>query len=446
LRPVWLVLQSGPTANAIVAVADDRAAASGAPLYYRAGDSLAYPTIQPFLELSEFAVRPGAAEHVIAPGATGIPLGSSFQRGVLAWAMQAPALLGTISEGAKIGWRLQPVDRLAHLAPFANWSLARAAIVDGRLVWLSDGYLSTSTFPLTEPVQWRGGWSSSVTAGFVGTVDAASGDAHIYLRPGGGPMAESWGAIAAGVVEDAASIPAAVADAESYPAELFRVQTIALERAEWGPGGVAARPASTPVDAAAPQEGWRSDGRGVALLAAFDRGSARRVSAVLEGTVVHGRQRLELVQLDSAATLPTPANLSVRWSRFPTYEQLRDSVTGAGSRLEAGPVRLWLASDGVGAMDTYVAVRQAARPVVAWIAVASADRAGAGRSLSGAWDNLRGEAGPLPPGATGGTFTEAQRWLRVADAALRRGDWAAFGRAFDALRQALDVHADSLSQ
>jgi hypothetical protein len=36
--------------------------------------------------------------------------------------------------------------------------------------------------------------------------------------------------------------------------------------------------------------------------------------------------------------------------------------------------------------------------------------------------------------------------VRLADSALRRGEWAAFGRAFDALRQALEVEPDSASQ
>jgi len=38
---------------------------------------------------------------------------------------------------------------------------------------------------------------------------------------------------------------------------------------------------------------------------------------------------------------------------------------------------------------------------------------------------------------------ERSQAFDVTDSALRRGEWSAFGRAFDALRQALDVAPDS---
>jgi hypothetical protein len=36
---------------------------------------------------------------------------------------------------------------------------------------------------------------------------------------------------------------------------------------------------------------------------------------------------------------------------------------------------------------------------------------------------------------------EARRWYAVADSALRRGDFATFGRAFEALRRILGAQA-----
>jgi hypothetical protein len=62
---------------------------------------------------------------------------------------------------------------------------------------------------------------------------------------------------------------------------------------------------------------------------------------------------------------------------------------------------------------------------------------GAGRSLELAWDNLQGNSSPAPPGQGAGTINDARRWMRIADDALRSGDWEAFGRAFEALRRVL---------
>ncbi len=444
-RPVWLVVHTTGAVADLLAVADDRVNQAGGPLFYRAADSLAYPTPYPLLDLSAASVRPGAPLHVVGDSIPGMASGSLLRRTVLAWALQAPELLGGADGDTRVAWRLEPTDRLGRLAPFADWAPASPAVVGGRLTWLADGYVSTASFPLTEALQWSRGVASSALTGFLGTVDAETGESHIYLRPGAGALAAAWSEIAAGLVQDSTDIPADVSAAQTYPEEFFRLQSLALERASWGPGMLAARPVALAADPAVPLRAWQADGGGPELLAAYDRG-ARRIAAVLQGTMRDGHERLQLVQLDSAATAPTPAVVAVRWARFPTFEQIRDSVTAAGSHLEARAVRLWLAPDGLGMSQSFVAVHPGARPVIGWVAVASGDRMGGGRSLAGAWENLRGIGGPLPPGVGVGPLAEAQQWLRRADAALRRGDWAAFGRAFDALRQALDVRADSATQ
>ena len=73
-------------------------------------------------------------------------------------------------------------------------------------------------------------------------------------------------------------------------------------------------------------------------------------------------------------------------------------------------------------------------------AEAIARRLGAGRSIPEAWSNLRGSSAPLPPGyQPQSAITEARRWFQRADSALRVGDFAGFGRAFEALGATLDV-------
>jgi hypothetical protein len=79
-----------------------------------------------------------------------------------------------------------------------------------------------------------------------------------------------------------------------------------------------------------------------------------------------------------------------------------------------------------------------------WVSVAHGRRVGAGRSLASAWDNLLGGSAPVPPVLPSATLDEARRWAHLADSALRAGDWAGFGRAFDALRQVLAPPVDSI--
>jgi hypothetical protein len=106
-------------------------------------------------------------------------------------------------------------------------------------------------------------------------------------------------------------------------------------------------------------------------------------------------------------------------------------------------VQYFLTPTGLVATGPYYAVRDGARPQVAWYSMGSVGRLGAGRNPEEAWRNLTGQGVPLPPGmGSVGRLVEAQRWMQLADSALMVGDWVAFGRAFEALREALGVEND----
>jgi hypothetical protein len=61
-----------------------------------------------------------------------------------------------------------------------------------------------------------------------------------------------------------------------------------------------------------------------------------------------------------------------------------------------------------------------------------------------AWSNLRGASVPAIAGQAQTTrLDDARRFLVRADSALRAADWSAFGRAWNGLRRALGLSADS---
>jgi hypothetical protein len=112
--------------------------------------------------------------------------------------------------------------------------------------------------------------------------------------------------------------------------------------------------------------------------------------------------------------------------------------------VEAGPVRYQFRGAELTAWQAQFAAGPGQRPSLLWVSVAAGARLGAGRTLEEAWRNLGGLDAPLPPGLGGTRLDEARRWLARADSALRAGDWAAFGRAFEALRATLgSAPADS---
>ena len=445
-RPAWLVVRSDPSRRLTVsAIADNRISRTGEPLYYRLGDTLFHQTPTSLLDLPADLLQPEAPDFRLhQDNAPGVEVDSWGRRLVLAWALQAGELLGRLPARTRIDWRLSPEGRLGRLAPYADWSAPVPRIINGQLIWILDGYLASGTFPLTGRVPWRNRRVGALRAAFIGTVNAETGATRVYLQPGADPLAETWTRLSGGVVEPGAAIPELVLRAAPYPGELFRIQAQELERAPWNAGslGSAARP--SPTEPPLPQIGWASDSSGPQLVSTFESPGERRLKSVLIGFRDDGRMHLRLVRLDSTATLPISGVLENRWSNFPSYDALTDSISEDGGKLEPGPVRVDVGVGGPVAYQAHFAGRPAGGLVLAWVNVAARDRLGAGRTLTEAWGNLLGTTVPAPPGSPpSGRLEEAKRWLELADSALRLGDWSEFGRAWNTLRSVLGLPLDT---
>jgi uncharacterized protein len=444
-RPVWLVIRSSPGRVVASAVADHRVSATGEPLFYRLGDTIPRPAPAWLFDLRSDLLAPTAPDYRILSGeGQGVALDSWPRRLILAWALQAGELLGDVRPGSRIDWHLSPQERLARLAPFGDWGPPTARVIDGELVWVLDGYLVSNTFPLTARAAWRNRRVGTVRAAFLGTVSAESGAARVYLQPGADPLAITWSRLSKGVVEPAMAIPEGVLRAAPYPIDLFRVQAQQLERAPWKAGAISGSSVQGSSEGPPPQSAWAHDTSGPLVITTFDAPAERRLSAVLIGSRDEGRPHLNLVRLDSAATLPVRGVLENRWANFPSYDALSDSIREDGGKLERGPLRVDVSRGGPVAYQGYFALRPAGGIMLAWVSVAAPNRLGAGRTLREAWSNLLGATAPTPPGsAQAGRLDEARRWMLHADSALRLGDWPEFGRAWGSLRNLLGLPPDT---
>jgi hypothetical protein len=193
----------------------------------------------------------------------------------------------------------------------------------------------------------------------------------------------------------------------------------------------------------APEPVWDPDTLGTQTLVPYERETDRLLTAVLQARMADGWESLRLIRFDTTSTLPSPPVLENRWGRFPTFEQLRDSVLGSGGQLQAAPVRYWVGPEGLGAYQPHFAWNSTAGPDLVWVSVAVPGRGGAGHDVLEAWQNMLGLTAPLVAGAVrSNQLDEARRYMAAADSALRRGDLAAFGRAIDALRRILNTSED----
>jgi hypothetical protein len=335
-------------------------------------------------------------------------------------------------------WHLDPAERMAVLAPFADWGVPSPRLVGGELVWLIDGYLPGAAFPGSSRVRWRGEWIGSLRAEFLGVVNARSGATTIYLHHSADELAKQWRSITDSLVQPASAIPADIVRALGYPSELLEAQLRVLGQPQWGIGEVIGRIESVASSGPSEEALWASDTSGVELVVPYEHEQQRYVSSIVRARVTDGWETLAIVHIDSLLALPEPAGLQSRWSRFPTFQQLKDSVERAGARLDAGPIRYWPTAIGLGAYQPHFARRDGQEPVLAWVSIAVTDRRGAGHDLEEAWQNLLGLSAPIiSAGQRGSQVLEARHFLDEADAALRRGDLEGFGRAWEALKRAL---------
>jgi len=445
-RPVWLATRTLPGGRLVLsALADDRTGPAGEALFYRQQDTMPLPFAVPLLDLGSGAHHAQSPQYRVGKDEdAGIALDSWPRRIGLAWTLQAPELLAPLGSGARVDWALSPSDRLGRLAPFAEWGVPVARVVDGELLWILDGYVPAAAFPLSSQVEWRKRSVAGLRAALLGTVSAQSGAARIYLRPGADALASAWAAIAEGVVEPASAIPDAVWRAVPYPIDLFRVQARQLERSGRKLGTLSGRTAGEAAEPPRPETWWAADTTGPVLTLVFERAGERRLSAFLQASHEEGSDLLRLTPFDSATALPSRGALESRWARFPSYDALTDSIHDEGGRVERGPVRFDLGSKGLVAYQSHFATGPGGKPLVVWVTVATGERQGAGHNLKEAWSNLLGTSVPVIAGQPQTTrLDDARRELLRADSALRAADWDAFGRAWSGLRRALGLPVDS---
>jgi hypothetical protein len=441
-RPAWIAVGAKGGRMLARAIADDRASATGAPLYYAPGDSQPGPAPVPLVELGADAVEPSAVPVRIADGLAGAPVGTGIRRLFLAWALQDGRLLGTLDPETRVQWERTPLGRLRRLAPFAEWVSAVPRIVDGELVWVADGYLMATDFPLSARTSLGPNSVGYLRAAFVGVVEAESGRTRLFARPDAGPVADAWSAVATGMIEPWSSLVGELRDAVPYPAELFRAQSRLLQPSVGGRLiGAADSVRRTP---AVYDYAWVPEAASPVRVAAYEHGNPPAVGSLLLGEMVAGQMRLRRLEVEPREALPGPANLMQAWGRFPSFERAVDSVRGGGGTLSPGGVRYWFGPGELGALQAHYGPRGGGGASLTWVSVAAHGRLGAGRSIPEAWGNLRGASAPLPPGyQPQSALTEARRWFQRADSSLRAGDFAGFGRAFDALGATLDVPRNS---
>ena len=177
-------------------------------------------------------------------GQGGVEIGSFFRRLVFAiHNTESNFLLSdAVNENSKVMYTREPRERVAKVAPFLTIDGdPYPAVVDGRIVWILDGYTTAKTYPYAQKInlatetrdELTGQGSFALARDDVNymrnsvkaTVDAYDGTVTLYEHDDQDPVLKAWNkAFGGDLIKPKAEIPAALADHFRYPADLFKVQ------------------------------------------------------------------------------------------------------------------------------------------------------------------------------------------------------------------------------
>jgi uncharacterized membrane protein (UPF0182 family) len=174
-------------------------------------------------------------------GDGGVQLSSAFRKALYAIKFREPNFLlsGALQSDSRVMYDREPLDRIKKVAPYLQLDDdPYPAVVDGRLIWIVDGYTTSAGYPysqLTElgeltadslsqnrrlPQQRVNYIRNSVKA----TVDAYSGDIRLYTFDEKDPVLASWKKAFPGTVLPKDEISEDLMAHLRYPEDLFKVQ------------------------------------------------------------------------------------------------------------------------------------------------------------------------------------------------------------------------------
>ncbi len=183
-------------------------------------------------------------------GSGGVAIGHWWTR--IAWAIRLNdwnlLLSGRVNDESRILTDRQPVERVHQVAPWLiTDSQPYPSVVDGRIVWVIDGYTTSATYPNSQRIDWNSAISSSVsdhTLGGAGSsasvnyvrnsvkavVDAYTGQVTLYAWDEQDPILRTWEKVYPDLLKPRSAIPESLLEHLRYPIDQYSVQRAILAR------------------------------------------------------------------------------------------------------------------------------------------------------------------------------------------------------------------------
>lgn len=149
-------------------------------------------------------------------------------------------LSGSVADNAQILFDRDPVTRVQKVAPYLMIdSTPYPSVVDGRIVWIIDGYTTSSSYPYAEQVQLNSAIVDAEntdntlgafrTANYIrnsvkATVDAYDGSVNLYAWDEEDPILNAWSKVFPTSIKSVEEMSGELLSHVRYPTDLFKIQ------------------------------------------------------------------------------------------------------------------------------------------------------------------------------------------------------------------------------
>ena len=429
-------------------------------------------------------------------GGGGVPVGSLLNRLLYAIKFRELNILlsGAIDGNSKIMYIRDPLSRVAKVAPFLTLDgNTYPVVVGGQIYWVVDAYTTTDNYPYSQRLSLAQASSNSYSPGgsAVGpgdqvnyirnsvkaVVNAYTGAVTLYQWGGNDPVLNAWKKAFPGVIKPESAIPEGLLPHLRYPPVLFEVQRQILAQYHvtqapefyggqnfWAvptdPSGTSPNASSQPpyyltmTMPGQPQPEFSLTTsltpRGRANMAAFMEVDSNPQSA--------GYGTIRVLQLPQDTTIRGPQQVQNDFESNATVASALTLLRQGGSRVTQGNLITLPVGGGLVYFEP-VYVSQAASgssgsyPTLQGMLAYYDGQVGYGPTLTAALAQVFGTApaptstGPSPPASSHGApasaavlkyLGQAEAYYNAAQAALKSGDFAAYGQDLALMKAALD--------
>jgi uncharacterized protein len=196
------------------------------------------------LDIPEGAQGGAEAQTNTYQGDGGVPVGGFFNKLLYAVKFREPniVLSSRVNDASRIMYDRSPRTRVEKVAPWLTVDRnPYPAVVDGRIVWIVDGYTKSNSYPMSQRLSLDDATSDSLTQtrplasqpdddlnymrnSVKAVVDAYDGSVKLYEWDQQDPVLKAWSRAFPGTIIDKSQIPGQLLDHLRYPEDMFKVQ------------------------------------------------------------------------------------------------------------------------------------------------------------------------------------------------------------------------------